>query len=229
MPAWSEDFVAKYLGGQLPVRPKTSRAVVGFCGYAPPSIRAPFALHQRLQCVLSHGKRFIRHWGRPPKRNASFRTVALQALAASPKIDTDFVIRDHFWGGCLLSAGKVDVARMQVVRQEYVWNMIGSDYVLCARGGGNFSYRLYETLSCGRVPVFVDTDCVLPLHSEINWKQYCVWVDERDVDQIADKVAGFHESLSGQEFVDLQRECRKLWEDRLSPEGFFANLHKHFR
>src|SRR2546427_3210691 len=35
MPAWSEDFVTRYLGGQLPLRSKGERAVVGFCGYAP--------------------------------------------------------------------------------------------------------------------------------------------------------------------------------------------------
>ena len=229
MPALSEDFVAKYLGGQLPVRSKNPRAVIGFCGYTPPSIWSPFALHQRLKCVLSQCKRFIRHWGRPPKPKVSCRTLALQALAASPKIDTNFVVRDHFLGGGLLPAGKVDFATMQVVRQEYVRNMIGSDYVLCARGGGNFSYRLYETLSCGRIPVFVDTDCVLPYQSEINWKDYCVWVDEKEVNRTGEKIAEFHESLSDQQFAELQRECRKLWEAYLSPEGFFANLHKHFR
>ena len=228
MPAWSEDFVAKYLGGQLPVRPKTPRAVVGFCGYAPPSIRAPFAFHQRLRCVLSHGKRFIRHGGRPPKPKASFRTLALQALAACPKIDTNFVIRDHFLGGGLLPAARADGTWLQVIRQEYVRNMIESGYVLCARGGGNFSYRLYETLSCGRIPVFVDTDCVLPYQSEINWKDYCVWVDEKEVGRTGDIVAAFNGSVTSLRFMDLQRECRKLWEDYLSPEGFFTNLHKHF-
>lgn len=229
MPAWSEDFIARYLGGQLPVRPKGKRPIVGFCGYAPPSIRAPFAFHQRLRCVLSHGKRFIRHWGNPPKPNASFRTLALQALAACPEIDTNFVIRDHFLGGGLLPAAKADGTWLQVIRQEYVQNTVGSDYVLCVRGGGNFSYRLYETMNCGRIPVFVDTDCVLPYQAEIKWKDYCVWVDEREVGRVGDTVAAFHDSITDRRFTELQRECRGLWERYLSPEGFFANFHKHFR
>jgi len=161
--------------------------------------------------------------------DASIRTTVLRFLAASPVIDANLKIREHFLGGALLSEGSVDVQKMQQIRQEYVQNTVGSDYVLCARGGGNFSYRLYETLCCGRIPVFVDTDCVLPFHSEINWKQYCVWVDEKEVQWIGEKVAEFHDSLTNRQFLDLQRECRKLWEDYLSPEGFFGNLYKHFR
>lgn len=67
---------------------------------------------------------------------------------------------------------------------------MGSDYVLCARGG-DFSYRLYETLSYGRIPVFVDTDCVLPYDSEIKWKDYCVWVDEKEVNRIGERSRSF--------------------------------------
>ena len=114
------------------------------------------------------------------------------------------------------------------MRREYVQNMVDSDYVLCARGGGNFSYRLYETLSCGRIPVFVDTDCVLPLESAIDWKGTCVWVDESDLNEIGSRVAAFHAALTPAEFADRQRACRRLWETHLSPQGFFAHFHEHF-
>ncbi len=77
------------------------------------------------------------------------------------------------------------------VRQEYVHSMMESDYILCARGAGNFSRRLYEALSCGRIPVFVDTDCVLPYQSEINWKEYFVCGL-----RVGEKVAEFHGLLS---------------------------------
>jgi len=156
------------------------------------------------------------------------RTKALQVLAKSRRIDTNFVIRDTFMGGALLPSGEARLSKFQQIRREYVQNLVDSDYVLCARGGGNYSYRLYEALCCGRIPVFVDTDCVLPYHSEIDWKQYCVWVDEREVDRIAERVAEFHEALSEDQFVELQRRCRWLWESYLSPEGFFRNFHKHF-
>ncbi|HEY9707843.1 MAG TPA: hypothetical protein V6D48_06525 [Oculatellaceae cyanobacterium] len=62
---------------------------------------------------------------------------------------------------------------------------------------------------------------------EIDWKKYCVWLDERELPLIAEKIAEFPENLSPQEFVGLQHECRKVWEQRVAPEGFFANLHRH--
>jgi hypothetical protein len=38
----------------------------------------------------------------------------------------------------------------------------------------------------------------------------------------------FHNSLSEDDFTELQYKCRKVWEEWLSPEGFFANFYRHF-
>ncbi|HJU48582.1 MAG TPA: exostosin family protein, partial [Gaiellaceae bacterium] len=99
-----------------------------------------------------------------------------------------------------------------------------SDYVVCARGGGNFSYRLYEALSLGRIPIFIDTDCVLPFETEIDWRSLCVWVDERELDEIGDRLAAFHAALDGDGLEERQRECRRVFETYLSVEGFFRHL-----
>jgi len=134
----------------------------------------------------------------------------------------NFVIRKVFWGT------QADLLTMRKQKEEFVANMINSDYILCARGGGNFSFRFYETLSCGRIPLFIDTDCVLPYDFEIDYKNYCVWVDNHELSQ-ADKILyNFHENISEADFISLQCNCRRLWKDYLSPEGFFANFHKHF-
>jgi hypothetical protein len=112
-------------------------------------------------------------------------------------------------------------------RKVYAQNMAGSDYILCCRGYGNYSWRFYETLSCGKIPVFIDSDCILPYDFELDWKKYCVWIKEDEIPVIADKIMEFHEKFSEKEFIDLQIECRKTWEERLSPEGFFRNLYRH--
>lgn len=113
-------------------------------------------------------------------------------------------------------------------RREFVRNLRESDYGLCVRGSGNFSFRFYETLCMGRIPVFVDTDCVLPLDFDIEWRDYCVWVEADDVGRIGDRILEFHESLGEAEFEERQHACRRLWETHLSPEGFFASFHRHF-
>ena len=223
-PAWAEDLVERRLGGTLRLRERRDRPVVGFCGYA---LREPPLVTNldRLRRRIGDRKRSIEATLTRAEDGVLTRARALGALEAHPDVDTNFIFRDGFWGGTTPTSA-ADV-RLRV-RQEYVQNIVDSDYVVCARGGGNFSYRLYETLCCGRIPVFIDTDCVLPLESVIDWKDYCVWVDESEVRQTGNRVAAFHASLSPAEFTERQRACRLLWETHLSPEGFFAHFHDHF-
>ena len=225
MPSWSEDTVERYLNGEPQIRPKLAKPVIGFCGYAAPIHQS---IRRRLRNALIKAANALGPGGivgDPP--GSTLRAEALRVLSRSPQVETNFTVRDRFQGGALQSDGSVDLSVLQKVRHEFVQNMVESDYILCVRGGGNYSYRLYETLSCGRIPVFIDTDCVLPYDFFLDWKKYCVWVDETELPRIADIVADFHDDLSPQDFVNLQLRCRKLWEKWLSPQGFFANFHRH--
>lgn len=85
-----------------------------------------------------------------------------------------------------------NLIQKQNARYEFVKNMQESDYIINCRGSGNYSHRLIETLCCGKIPIFIDTDCVLPYDSAINWKNYCIWVEENEVPFIAEKVLDFH-------------------------------------
>jgi hypothetical protein len=207
LPAWSADFVTAYLGGEVPIRRKRGRPVVGFCG-------------------LASRHRGVRRRLRAHEAHSAVRGRALRLLEEHRGVDANFVVRDRFLGGAL-RRGRVDAARMQRVRAEYVQNIVESDYILCARGAGNFSYRLYETLSCGRIPVFVDTDAVLPLDFVADWRAHCVWVDESELESIGDRVADFHRHLDDDEFVGRQHACRRFWQEYVAPEGFFEHFHEH--
>jgi hypothetical protein len=106
--------------------------------------------------------------------------------------------------------------------------MIGTDYTLCARGFGNWSIRFYETMASARIPLFVDTECVLPYDFHIDYRDYGVCVDQSNIGQIAEQLLGFHDELDAASFWDLQRACRQLWEARFTPDGFFSTFHEHF-
>lgn len=213
MPAWSEDFVERYLAGAEAPRPRSDRPVVGFCG---------FENHRSTVAQV-----FLRHVMR--RSDVSVRTRALATLAAGKGVDTRFVVRDRFYGGSVLASGRPDYGSLQQARREFVENLIEIDYGLALRGAGNFSYRLYEILSCGRVPLFVNTDCLLPLERELDWKRFTVWVEDREIDSVARRLVEFHDRLDDEAFLELQHECRRVWLDCLSPQGFFRHLHLHFR
>ncbi|MDZ8223599.1 exostosin domain-containing protein [Nostoc sp. ChiVER01] len=221
MPSFTEDFVKEYLGGQMSLRHKSEKPVVGFCGLA-----VTDSWENKLKTVLFHGAMLTKSFelGVPPYKGQILRSQALKVLAENPSlVNTNFIIKNE-----AVFLNTQDIEQRQKARAEYVNNMVESDYILSCRGSANYSIRLYEILSCGRIPIFIDTDCVLPDESIIDWKKYCVWIDEKEIPHIAEKVAEFHSNISDQEFLDLQYECRKLWENRLSAQGFYTNFHHHF-
>jgi len=220
MPAWSEDFVEKYLNNQIPIRQKRPKPVVGFCGFA---VNKNLKTYAKLLFYQSQ-KLFSKHnIGIPPYYVGHLlRFQALPILSKSPLVETNFIERER-----PVFFNEPDLNSQKKMRLEFVQNMVESDYIFCCRGSGNYSFRFYEALCCGRIPVFIDTDCVLPYDFEIDWKKYCVWLEENELPLIPQKIAEFHEKLLPQEFVDLQYECRRIWEQRISPEGFFANFHRH--
>ena len=104
--------------------------------------------------------------------------------------------------------------------------MINSNYVLCLRGTGNFSIRFYEALMMGKIPIFINTDCILPFSKIINWKDHVIWVEWLNVDNIANIILDFHEQISNSDFQDLQLRNRNLWLDKLNPSWTLRNLMK---
>lgn len=223
LPAWHEDFMFRYFNGQLPIRSKSEQPSIGFYGLSKP---LEATLVQKVKERLIEEEKLtgikIGNLG------SVVRARALRVLLRSSLVKTNCMIYQNFIGGAQKKAGRFDFEQFHQVRQHYVQNVVESDYILCCRGLGNFSVRFYEILSSGRIPIFVNTNCALPYDFMLDYKRYMIWVEEKDIPYIDQKVAEFHARLSPQAFVDLQHECRKLWEQYLSPSGFFANFHRHF-
>jgi hypothetical protein len=236
MPAWTEDLLSTYAGGRVSVRKKRGRPTVGFCGYAPP-LGMPWGrpkLKELARWALARTG-LIRLMSVIP---ASYpRVQAIRLLGRGSQVDTNFLIRPYVMrpnrstalshSNRALPSASDESHADATSKREFFDNMMDSDYVLCSRGFGNYSYRLYEALACGRIPLFIDTDCVLPYDFAIDWKRYCVWVAESELGSIADRVSDFHQALSPGEFEELQLACRRLWEDWIGPEAFFARFDLH--
>jgi hypothetical protein len=213
--AFSQDIGALRPDAATPARPAGARPVVGFCGLARGRRRPARLLTRARASLTGAGTRTV---------DGSIRGEACDLLAKDSRFETRFVFRERFWAGVVADDGSVDYEAMRAARAEYVENLVQSDYVVCARGGGNFSYRLYEALSVGRIPIFIDTDCVLPFESQIDWRSLCVWVDETELTTIGDRLAEFHATLAQEGLAEHQRQCRRVFADYLSVEGFFRQL-----
>jgi len=225
-PHFFEDFLKRYNAGDLRIRRKHSKPIVGFCGYAPP-------LHVRMgkEKIIGLVKLAANYLGllqRFPNRIAhSYRARAIIGLMRSTRVIPNFRLKSNFaFGPNGMNSGNTEESDFDF-RKGFVENILESDYTLCVRGLGNNSIRFFETLCCGRIPVFVNTDCVLPFEDVIDWKSLCVWVEEKNIDNVADAVVRFHAQISEEDFIDLQKKLRNIWEEYLSPVGFFKHLDSY--
>ena len=206
VPGWSRDFGF--------FKTKTKKSVlptVSYCGYVD---------YLNFSDRFNWWRLFRKYTGRANVVNEYgpiLRGKAVRKLVSDNRIDANFIIRQGFW------AGGMD---KKMARKQYVENMHSCDYALVARGAGNFSYRLYEVLSCGKIPIFINSDCVLPFDNIIDWKKYVIWIEENQVDQIAQKLLDFHAGISDEEMIEKKLLSRKLYDEWICPLAFFNNIHK---
>lgn len=220
LPAFIADPLKKYFDtDKVFQRPYQSKAVIGFCGQA--NLSRLNAIKEIFKTFLRNIKCYMGFSKEEPQQllSTSFlRASVLKALEKSEDVKTNFIFRKKY------RAGVTNEKDSHKTTLEFYNNLKDSDYVVCVRGAGNFSVRFYETLAMGRIPVFINTDCALPFNKEINWKNHVVWVEHKERSQVAQKVKEFHEALSKEDFIDLQLSNRKLWDERMTLNGFFINL-----
>lgn len=226
LPFWGEDIASKL--SEVPILEKSAIPTIGFCGFV-----SKLPLKSVVKTYLKQIGTRLGFNSPPAMDGAKTRNLALHNLSKfsqkfPQQLTTNFITRDRFYGGALAEDGRWDFEIVQKVRREYFENILRNNYTLCVRGLGNYSQRFYDVLCCGKIPIFVNTDCVLPYDFAISWKKYCVWVEADELSKIPAKVIEFHTRISDRDFVRMQYECRKLWKEWLSIEGFFTNLHRHF-
>jgi hypothetical protein len=217
-------------------QPKTGEPVVGFCGCVDTETSSRFSLKRALNralywCLLSRprAERFLRRCGVRITRSEAKRTryQAVGVVSRCGRIRKNLRLREHFLNGTLLVPENEQREHWRRSFAQFRDNVLGSHYTLCPRGGGNWSYRFYETLCLGRIPVFFNTDCTLPYELLINWRDYCVWVEGDEIERTAEAILSHYQDHSADSFFELQRRCRQLWIDYLSFDGFFRNFHRH--
>lgn len=147
------------------------------------------------------------------------RGKVLDAIESSGAVRTHFVRRRRNLGPPMAGVDEDSLRRQ--MRREYVQSVFENPYSLCIRGAGNWSYRLFETLAAGRIPILIDTDSVLPLEDAIDWAQHLCRIPIQHLPRAGALIAEFHGHLGPQGLVAMQIRNRRLWLERLEPGAFF--------
>lgn len=224
LPFFIDDYLHLYCQGKVHLREKEHTPVIGFCGNATSSF-LDYARHEPARRIRKWLFLLgLRKWEPAPFQTLRWRMQVLKRISRSSGLRSNFILHRKFQAGHFLST----TDPFHPLKLEFVRNILDSDYTVCMRGNGNFSMRFYETLALGRIPVFVNTDCKLPFDHKIDYRQYCIWVEQDEIPQIGEKILAFHESISPSRYKEMQAACYALWRERLSKDGFYAHFAEHF-
>lgn len=138
------------------------------------------------------------------------RKKLVNVFLKSKQVSSDFLVRKKFWGGKPHDKSLIN---------EFFDNIENTQFTLSNRGAGNFSMRFYQVLSCGRIPVLVNTNMLLPFSDKIAWNEILIFED--DAKTCLQRTLQIHEQGLTQE---LQLKCRQVYDDFLSPTVYFSQL-----
>lgn len=205
LPPAADDLLERCCGGQLQIRKKNAgKPVVGFAGWAqltPMQILRTVIKEVPLRLRGIFDSRY-----RAMKKGVLWRARALKILERSSLVTLNLKKRLSFSGSTKTAQGD-----MRALRQDFVDTVLGSDYALDVRGDANDSTRLFEILSLGRIPVMVDTERRLPFSDVVNYKEFCLIVDFRDIKKLPEKIAEFHKNISPEKYEEMQIKAREAF------------------
>jgi hypothetical protein len=107
-------------------------------------------------------------------------------------------------------------------KHRYAEVIARSKFVLCPRGAGPSSFRIFETMAAGRVPVIVSDPWVPPAGPD--WENCAVFIPEKNVDRI-DAILAAHE----ERFPRMAAAARLEWEQWFAPDALFHRMTEYLK
>ena len=191
---------------------------VGFVGSANPATHYSLIRDQSMANVQAKGYSKVPEnekevFPSPFDLGAILRKKILDVIERSNALDTRIVRRDLYFE-------HVDKTIRPKFHEDFIENLEWSHYVICVRGAGNFSIRLFEVLAAGRIPIILDSGMAMPCDDVIDWRDVGLWFSMRDLDTLAERIAEYHQSLGPAGLERRASKNREIWQNYLSLEGF---------
>ena len=124
------------------------------------------------------------------------------------KNDSDFVfVSDSMW------TPNVDVDK----QNKFVKTTCNSKFVLCPRGYGRNSFRFYEVMLLGCIPIYVWDDIEwLPFKDEINYENFCISINIKDIANLK----GIISKIDNDKYNEMISEYNKI-KHLFTLDGFY--------
>lgn len=218
VPLFADDLLERYKGGILDVRKKNpGKPVVAFAGWASLSPTQQVRSFIRQLPVRLRSLTDGRY--RTCIKGIFWRQKAIRRLHTSSGVCVNLRNRKTFSGST-----KTAIGDLITLQKEMVDTILTSDYSLDVRGDANNSTRLFEILSLGRIPVIVDTERIFPFSNKIDYSEFALTIDYRDINRIGEIIADFHMKIAPDRFEQMQRRAREVFVQYFRPDALIRPL-----
>ena len=80
------------------------------------------------------------------------------------------------------------VIKRSISIDSFISLMCRSTFALCPRGYGNTSFRMYEVMGLGCIPIYISDIHWLPFQNKIDWNKCAVLVKDNEIDTISKRI-----------------------------------------
>jgi hypothetical protein len=131
------------------------------------------------------------------------------------KNDSDFLFTQGGW----------DIKVSEDKLNHFINTTSKSKFALCPRGYGKSSFRLYETMQLGTVPVYVSDDHYLPWTDELDWNEFCVLVKQKDIGDLKNILL----NISTEKYDRMLNKIKQIYNDYFTLEGTCEQIIKRVK
>lgn len=113
----------------------------------------------------------------------------------------------------------------QQLELSFSWNnLLGdSQYILCPRGWCVNSFRFFETMAAGRIPVLISDQAKLPLDHVIDYSKFVVRVPEKDILSCYKYIDSFEKTYNLSNAAKISKETWLKFFTKEKLGDFFAH------
>lgn len=146
--------------------------------------------------------------------------IKICELFSNSGLKTNFILRENY----IFKITKK-------FRKEFEDNMNNNLFTLCYRGRGNFSFRFYETLMRGRIPIQINSSSIFPYEDEIDYSEVGIFIEEEDLYSIDIEklIKDFYNSKTPEQLLQIQKNNRRIYEEYFHPDNYFSQIFRRVK
>lgn len=85
-----------------------------------------------------------------------------------------------------------------------------SYFTLCPRGTGKTSFRLYEAMQLGSVPIYISDVHWLPFTDYVDWSKFCIVISPEEIEDLSERLKVI---IDNGMYEEMRKEAIRVYEE----------------